>query len=228
MDITVAVEANIAAGKSTLLEHLRGCATISSSGSDWIVNVVEEPLSAVKDLLAKFYADKHRWAFTLQTVFLLERVRHIDASIRSARAQAGATANIVHVVERSPYSDRECFAKMLHEEGILEECEFVAYISCFDWKRCPAIDALVFLHVEPSECMRRMRERARPSERDVSMDYLEKLHSKHVAWLHNSGPAYTGIPISTLNGTQPMKTVCDDMGHLLQRIIGTHVGARNL
>ena len=50
----VAVESNIAAGKSTLLHNLRKCPTLNGRP----LTVVEEPLDQIGDLLRLFYSDQ--------------------------------------------------------------------------------------------------------------------------------------------------------------------------
>ncbi|KAA0163747.1 hypothetical protein FNF27_07882 [Cafeteria roenbergensis] len=87
MPVRIAIEGNIAAGKSTFLRILAeaglGFFVVPEPLSKWqgipADDDVEMPVSASQDagmnILDKFYSDQERWAFTFQTYAFLSRLR---------------------------------------------------------------------------------------------------------------------------------------------------------
>lgn len=160
----IAIDANIGAGKSTVLE------AIQRAYPD--VAVHQEKIEAWKDLLTLFYANKSRWAFALQMRILLEYLK--------AAASADSTASKVVVTERCLYSSRYVFAQTLYGEGALSEKEWLVYkeyYDCFDDKAVP--DVLIYIKTDPETCYERVRKRARPAEETITLDYLKKLNFQY-------------------------------------------------
>ena len=209
-EVVVALEATLGAGKSTLLRMLvddaRADGLALALGGNVHVEVIQEPLHLVGELLDLFYADKQRWAFTLQMVFFLARNANARERMAAARADPKlAGKRLVFVMERTSYADRECFAAMLHASGMMTDLEYKAYSDRFEHTSLVPIDALVHLRVSPDECFRRMRERGRDAEAPVDVAYLEALSRKHDEWL--VGDAYRGIPIERLDGAADAEDV---------------------
>lgn len=159
----VAIDANIGAGKSTVLE------AIQKAYPD--VAVYQEELEAWNDLLTLFYANKSRWAFALQMRILLEYLK------------AGSTTTTTKktvITERCLHSSRYVFAQTLYGEGALSEKEwhvYKEYYDCFDDKAVP--DVLIYIKTDPETCWDRVRKRARPSEETITLDYLKKLNFQY-------------------------------------------------
>lgn len=49
------------------------------------------------------------------------------------------------------------------------------------------LDGVVYLHASPELCAERLARRGHDKERGVSLEYLERLHEKHEAWLLRRG-----------------------------------------
>jgi len=224
----VAVEASIAAGKSTLLDNIDGLET-----DDVVVSVMPEPLEDFEDVLQLFYRDKARWAFTLQQTLFLSRLKHLREHIAKSESSAARAAllgkRLVVVIERSPFADRECFAKMLHESGAMTDLEFSIYTDRFDFEAIPRVDHVVYLRTTVDVCAGRLRTRARAAEEGgVSKEYLAELGKKHDAWLVDGAPdghvtlvpGQPAVPVSVLDGnTGDPQHVADAFIHLLQESV---------
>jgi deoxyadenosine/deoxycytidine kinase len=156
--VRIAIEANLGAGKSTVLRKLRE--------RHPNILVYEEPLNAWEDLLELFYANRSRWAMALQMRVLLDR---LDPKYKSSC-----------VMERCIYSCRYVFAQTLFSDGSLSEKEwklFKEYYDTFKDEVDPNI--IIYLRADPSVCLERVRQRHRNGEEHISIDYLQKLHFQY-------------------------------------------------
>jgi len=156
----VAIEANIGAGKSTILARLRAAFPN--------LEIRPEPVEAWKDMLEAFYANKNRWAFALQMTVLKEYAV-------GGRAVVGD-----RVSERCAYSCRYVFGQALFGEGLLTEKEWSLFKGYFDvFATMP--DRIVYVRTDPATCLRRVGKRAGnvPGDRGVTLEYLQKLHFQY-------------------------------------------------
>ena len=177
--MTVYIEGNIGSGKSTLTPILA-----DALKAEFIL----EPVSVweeVKDsngtsILDKFYSSMERYAYAFQSFAFLSRLQMLN-NINETQ---------LTLVERSIYADRNVFAENCYEDTILDPLEWQVYEKWFDWceHRVPCHvrdDQAIFLYLrtDPAICMDRIRERGRPAEEHIKLDYLERLHKKHEEWL---------------------------------------------
>lgn len=162
---TLALEGQIGAGKTTLGLHLSDILGLPFQA--------EIAVAETERLLERFYADKARWAFTMQTHFIIRRA----VSVASVPAESGA------ILDRSLYGDR-IFAEMLHEDGYMSEEEFATYDSLFGLlaESVTPPDLMVFLDCSVDVAMERIRRRNRPGEANISLDYLSHLDRKYRTW----------------------------------------------
>ena len=145
----IAVDGNIASGKSTVLSSLTGSH-----------DVVMEPVERWT-LLDKFYEDRRKYALA----FNLE----VLASFHAIAGRPGLT-----ITERSPVTNRDVFARTLANEGVMTGAEWDLYKRYFDvlgWRP----DAIIFIDVPAATCFERMQSRGRACERPVDLEYLERL-----------------------------------------------------
>jgi deoxyadenosine/deoxycytidine kinase len=173
--ISLVVEGNIGAGKSTFLKLLNSYLAIQP---------VFEPHQKWQNidgdnLLDKFYKDTKRWAYTFQTYAFISRVMEHDYYIKNSPSQ-------VLVLERSVFSDRYCFAKNSYEMNVMNHLEWQLYKEWFAWlvyQYTVMPTGFIYLQTNPQICYDRMRMRSRTEESAVSLDYLKMLHEKHENWL---------------------------------------------
>jgi deoxyadenosine/deoxycytidine kinase len=102
-----------------------------------------------EELLARFYADKRRWALTLQVHFLGRRFRLVKAIM----AHKGHGA-----LDRSIFGDR-LFADQLHSDGDMDDNEHRVYADLVE---------NMLQHVEDPEVARRIALLLRPGRRGSS------------------------------------------------------------
>ena len=197
--LRIAVEGNIAAGKSTFVgllsrikrhfycvqEPVSKWQDIENSDDDEAPPCSQESLVGGTNVLQQFYADPKRWAYTFQSYAFISRMR---AQLRpaehfaprsDARSDGGSSPPPPEllVFERSVLSDKRCFAHNCYESGLMDETEWRIYkdwhsflLSSFGGLR---LDGLIYLRTSPQTCLERARRRAREEETSLDIEYLE-------------------------------------------------------
>jgi len=188
------VEGNIGAGKSTFLNVLNRYLD---------VDLVYEPCSrwqkveGDENLLENFYNDTPRWAYTFQTYAFVTRVLELEKHARESH-------NPIHVLERSVFSDRYCFAKNCYELDLMSRLEWKLYKDWFNWlvdNYVPIPNGFIYLRVDADVCFDRLTKRNRHEESSVSLDYLKLLGNKHEDWLIEKievAPYLANVPVLVL------------------------------
>ncbi|MDU4842140.1 MAG: deoxynucleoside kinase [Leclercia adecarboxylata] len=171
----VAIEANIAAGKSTLLVPLAAALT-EKTGANW--SVIKEPVDedpVFLELLQVFVENPHdadaRVAFQL----------YITAS-RQRLLNNIPEGN--YVIERSLFSD----IVFCHVNFLMTEQPSARYMSYFyqikdNLRRYPHIDLVVYIDRDARACFNDCMARARPGEDKYTLDYFEDVKAFHDACL---------------------------------------------
>ena len=156
-------------------------------------------------LLDRFYADQRRWAFTLQIHFLNERFRMIK-QIRDAGGGA---------LDRSIYGDR-IFADVLHEDGQMNEEEYVTYTTLLDnmLEHVQPPDLLIYLDCAVDTALRRIQERDRGLESSIPRDYLERLNQRYLRFYD----AYDASPKMLIDTDERPIDVSTNMPPMLDEI----------
>ena len=182
------IEGNIGTGKSTFIEKLQSYLN-KFVDTQLNVKLVLEPVdewlktedSDGQNILQKFYGNQEKWAFTFQMNSFISRVKKIQDEFNDNYKDT------LLFVERSIFTDRHCFAKLCYENGKMTKLDYDIYCKWNDWlseqfKVKP--DAYIYLRCEPSENVKRIKERARNSEESIPIEYLESLHEKHDEWMN--------------------------------------------
>ncbi len=161
----VIIEGQIGVGKTTMGEILE-----ERFGTPLFRELTNPDTLA---LLDRFYADKPRWAFTLQIHFLNERFRMIKEIFRTGGGS----------LDRSIFGDR-IFAQMLNADGDMSNEEYRTYSTLLDNMLEHAQDPrlLIYLHCHVDTALARIRKRNRGLESDIPRDYLENLNRRYLDW----------------------------------------------
>lgn len=162
----IAIEGPIAAGKTTLGTILESRLHIP------LYRELGDPVT--KELLLRFYAEKPRWALTLQVHFLNRRFR----LVKGIMADKGRGA-----MDRSIFGDR-LFADQLHYDGDMDDREYRVYTDLLEnmLQHVVGPDLLVFLDCSVDTALERIHRRGRTSEAGISPEYLHALRERYVRW----------------------------------------------
>ena len=181
----ISIEGNIGSGKSTFLEHLRekyktncDCSCLSNN-----IQVVfaPEPVKEWQDIkdkngvniLEKFYQDQEKYAFSFQMMAYISRLSILKNLIKNS----DSSKPLFIITERSLFTDRYIFAKMLYDQHKISEIDYQIYLRWFDEFSIP-VTHCVYLRSDPSICDMRVKKRARQGE-EIPLTYLEACHTYH-------------------------------------------------
>jgi len=183
----VSFDGSIGSGKTTMMERVR-----KHYENNPNVIFACEPVdkwSNIKDLtgttiLNLFYKDQEQYAFSFQMMAYISRL----SGLREI-ARANPDKKITIITERSLYTDKYVFAKMLYDQGKIKEVEYQIYLMWFDeFAKDFEVDNVIYIKTDPEKCYERIHTRAREGEELIPLAYLEECHKYHEEFLHpNSG-----------------------------------------
>lgn len=173
------IEGNIGSGKSTLIELLKK--------SDLNYVFIPEPVSLwneIKDndgttILERYYQDPKGYAFSFQMMAYITRIQTIRQAIRDN------PENSVFITERSVYTDREVFAKMLYHSKKINFIEYSIYLKWFDELNDIKLDGIIYVQTSLGTCSSRIKQRSRQGENGIESSYLENCEVYHDNWINN-------------------------------------------
>ena len=192
------IEGNIGAGKTTFLNLI---------GSQIPhVTIVDEPLDSWNNkeqgesLLANFYKDTPRWAFTMEMFTLMCRIRE------HAREQKNIDDLIV--MERSIYSGYYCFALNSYKQGFMSNLEWEIHKRWFDYlvkNKCTHPQGFIYLKTDPKVSYKRTKKRNRSGEETIPLEYFQQINERLEQFLLKKQgllPGLSDVPVLTLNCDQ--------------------------
>jgi deoxyadenosine/deoxycytidine kinase len=171
----ISIEGNIGSGKSTLLKRITetypDIITVQEPVDEW--NEIKDANG--KTILERYYEDQKSWAFAFQMMAFITRVTQLKKFLNR---------DSIVVMERSVFTDREIFAKMLRDSGKIHVIEYAIYLKWFDeLVGGLQIDGVVYVNTTPEVCEQRIAKRSRKGESNISFDYLEECGRYHDEWL---------------------------------------------
>ena len=221
MTYIFSIEGNIGSGKSTLVKELKKSVP---NILDKKVVYVQEPVnewSKIKDkkgetILEKFYANQHKYAFSFQMMAYISRLALLRNIVRE-------NPDAIIITERSVFTDREVFAKMLYDEGKIEEVDYQIYLKWFDEfiEEIP-VTGLIYVTTTPEKSKERVDLRARAGE-SIPLSYLQRCHNYHETWIKNINKQ-----VCLFNGNVDFKDKFDYLSKdLVTGFIIRHVSPQN-
>ena len=176
-------EGNIGSGKSTLVKEFENYYSDKSNCHGLNICFVQEPVDEWntitdengKTVIERFYANNKEFAFPFQMMAYISRLAILKKEL--------AKGYDILFTERCLYTDRNVFAKMLYDEGKINEIEFKIYNKWFDEfiSDFPKIE-YVYIRTDPTVAFERIIKRGRLGE-NIPLEYLSKCHDYHETWL---------------------------------------------
>ena len=171
------IEGNIGAGKSTYVKFLKNTYDTYKFLLEPVKTWLSYKNSDGINLLDNFYRDQERWSYTFQMAAFMTRIRDIQKAERENPDKS-------LVIERSIFSDRNCFAELGYKNGAIGEMEWSIYNDWFNWLKTEFWDTIrpdivIYLECPPELCARRIAERNRSEESSIPIEYLTDLHKRH-------------------------------------------------
>ena len=208
------LEGNIGAGKSTFLSLLAQDAPS--------ISVALEPVHTWQNqiygqsLLAHFYQDPKRWAYTFENLTLISRVQNHLIEQQSNHP--------LRIVERSIYSGNYVFARNSYESSFLTPIEWHIYQEWFTFLtqgKCCKPQGFIYLRVSPEVAFERIKKRNRLAEKKLTLAYVRQVHEKHEAFLmqkHAICSFLTKVPILTLDVNQEFEHNSENLSKHVQQV----------
>ena len=171
----VSIEGNIGSGKSTLIEHLKK----NYRRKDIVY--LEEPVkewSNIKDkngtnILVKFYEDQKKYSFAFQMMAYISRLDLLRRAIKE-------NPDSIIITERSLYTDKYVFAKMLFDNEKIEDIEYNIYNKWFhSMVDLAPLDKIIYMKTSAKTSYERILKRSREGENNIEEDYILKCNDYH-------------------------------------------------
>ena len=164
----IAIAGNIGAGKTTLTKML-------AKYYGW-----EPRFESVSfnPYLEDYYSDIKRWAFCLETYFLKERYKDMQAVQR-----AGHTI----VQDRSIFEGVYVFVRNNYERGDLSQRDFETFMELFDLMKSQMKmpDMMIYLRKSVPALIAQIQKRGRDYEQTMQIDYLKDLNDKYEDFIYH-------------------------------------------
>jgi len=162
----VAVAGNIGAGKSSLTRILSQRYYLSP-----VYEAVDE-----NPYLEDFYRDMRRYAFHSQIFFLATRLRQHLREVNPGRRV---------IQDRTVYEDAAIFARLLHEDGVMDARDHASYRTLYEAIRAALRppDLLIYLRATLPTLRRHIHQRGRAYEATIEDGYLRRLGDLYERWI---------------------------------------------
>lgn len=175
----ISIEGNIGSGKSTFMKKLK------ENNKDKRVLFLDEPVeewNTIKDvdgknIIEKYYSNQEKYAFSFQMMAYISRLTLLKRAFESKKYK-------IIITERSLYTDKNVFCKMLYDDGLINLIDYKIYNKWFD----EFTDLLqnihyVYLKTEPNIANERVLKRSRKGE-IIDIRYLIRCNDYHNNWLN--------------------------------------------
>jgi len=179
----ISIDGNIGSGKSTLMERLR-----KHFSNNTNIVFLKEPVDeweTITDengttILEKFYENSSKYGFSFQIMAYISRLDVMRKAIKQ-------NPNAIFISERSLFTDKLVFAKMLFDSGNIELVNYKIYLKWFDtFADDFPVNKVIYVNTEPEICHQRIVKRSRTGESNIPLDYLQNCHKYHNNMLDTS------------------------------------------
>lgn len=175
----LSIEGNIGSGKSTIVKKLKERFADNDS-----IAFLPEPVDVWReikdesgvDLLTNFYKDQQKYSFHFQMAAYISRIAAIT------KIQQDKNIKLI-IVERSIWTDKNVFAKMLYDHKKISELEYNIYLKWFDeFSKLINLKKNIYIKTTPEVAFERVKKRNRLGE-TIPLEYLKKCNDYHNNWL---------------------------------------------
>ncbi len=171
----VAVEGPIGVGKTSLAKLLA-----RELRAKTVLEEVDQ-----NPFLSEFYQDRREYAFQTQVFFLLSRYRQQKELVQIDLFTRRVVTDYI-------FAKDKIFAYLNLDDN---ELSLYEHILPFLERDIPIPDLVIYLQSSPERLMRRIRERGRPYEKPLSLDYLRELSQAYTKFFFH----YTDSPLLVVN-----------------------------
>lgn len=200
----ISIEGNIGSGKSTLLSNLKK----HFKDNEYVI-FLKEPVdewSKITDengitILEKFYENQEKYSFSFQMMAYISRLKLLRDTILKIKTSHNRLVEhrlqemlinydeqekyyeypkYIIITERSLFTDKLVFAKMLYDSGKIEHINYEIYLNWFNtFAEEYPVNKIIYVKTEPEKCHERIEKRHRDGEDNIPLDYLKSCNEYH-------------------------------------------------
>lgn len=192
----IAIEGNIGSGKTTLAGKI---------SEDLKAKLILERF-ADNPFLPKFYTDKERYAFSLETSFLADRYHQLSDDLAQ-----------LDLFNDFAVADYHIFKSLIFAKITLSEDEYALYRKLFEivYKEMPKPDLYVYLYQNTETLLQQIKKRGRSYEQGIEAAYLDRIHQGYMEYIKSQqGANILVVDVTNKDFTNNQK----DYLHLLEKI----------
>ena len=134
--------------------------------------------STGKNIIENYYENNSKYSFVFQMNAYISRLSQLRNAINEKKYD-------IIITERSIYTDKNVFAKMLYDAQKINQIEFQVYMKWFDEFATEYKNLnIIYIQTNPLTCHERIMKRARKGE-DVPIKYLIDCNLYHELWINS-------------------------------------------
>jgi len=115
-------------------------------------------------------------AYVSRLKLLKDTLKNIHTMYSSTKEKK----NIIIITERSLYTDKLVFAKMLYDSGKIEYVNYQIYLNWFDtFIEDYPVNKIIYVKASPEICHMRILKRSRDGETNIPLEYLDDCDIYH-------------------------------------------------
>ena len=190
MTTIISVDGNIGSGKSTFVKTLKKYYNNNDKLTNKKIYFLEEPVNiweTIKNnngenIIESFYKDQEKYAFSFQMMAYISRLSLLRKAVKEGY-------NYIFT-ERCVNTDRNVFAKMLYDSGIIEKINYEIYTYWFN-EFIQEFNNFHYIYIktDPTIALERVNKRARTGE-SIPLEYLQECNKYHEDWLKDMENVY--------------------------------------
>jgi deoxyadenosine/deoxycytidine kinase len=211
----ISIDGNIGSGKSTLMGELK---THFSDNTNIVF--LKEPVDeweTIKDengitILEKFYENPTKYGFSFQIMAYISRLNIMKQEFKK-------NPNAIFISERSLFTDKLVFAKMLFDSGNIELVNYKIYLQWFNtFAEDFPVSKVIYVNTDPEICFQRIEKRSRTGESNIPLEYLQNCHKYHTDMLDVSSTDCICKEQLVLNGNIDMNKNKEQLTEWIQQV----------
>jgi deoxyadenosine/deoxycytidine kinase len=124
-------------------------------------------------ILEKFYEDQEKYSFSFQMMAYISRLKLLKEAVET-------NPDAIIISERSLFTDKLVFAKMLFDTNKIEDINYLIYLKWFEtFSENFPLNKIIYIKTDPEICFSRINKRCRQGESNIPIDYLKECDKYH-------------------------------------------------